>query len=459
MTAKCENCLCQSPDCLVGESSVVSIGSDGDPADGVDLACQNGKCLLVLSHSVFNFNSQKYYICEAQQSLEQSDTFIAIDSTASNETQSTISRIFDDYKPYIPANPFLISNSNWAYCPFPDLSCEEFSFSCENGVEIMMDEICFKRKYPALDLVNFNNSASPFNDSCIWSQDTDDFRVYKLDLSIDDKDCREQAIYSGDDIIYTWSFFHTSPLVALGFQNADLTYTFNCTFDKNEIFFFNGTVEPPATIADVTDIPDPVPDQPIILLNDEPFDAENQLYPVVASSDIMTFDFSAVFTTLGEYRIDMCEVKSENAQQSSKIIENGCATTVFQSFVTIDPFAQIIKTPPVTYLSSPTSFHLECTLLFCDDCVNLESSCPAQGNEEIIVQFTRSKSIGPRQEKEKTSISASISDSDSLIQVEVNQTTILVDRKFKDLFQTSSSLLLAPILNLFSTILFLFLLL
>ena len=141
-----------------------------------------------------SFNSEKYYLCE-NQSLDQLNTIIAIDSTSSNETQSTLSRIFDEYKPYVPANPLLISNSNWAYCPFPDLNCEEFSFSCENGVEIMMDEICFKRKYPALDLVNFNNSASPFNDSCIWSQDTDDFRMYKLDLLIDDKDCREQAIY------------------------------------------------------------------------------------------------------------------------------------------------------------------------------------------------------------------------------------------------------------------------
>ena len=164
----------------------------------------------------------------------------------------------------------------------------------------------------------------------------------------------------------------------------DLTYTFNCTFEINEQLTVNGTIEPPVSIPDITFNPDPVTDQPDIFINNEPYD--DVAAPIVRSSDIMTFDFSNVFSDLGEYRIDSCTVKSEDSTQVSAIISNGCATTIFQYFVTVDPYGQFLKTPPVVFLSSPDFFSIECTLIFCDDCESTASSCPDQGL--IIVAFS-----------------------------------------------------------------------
>jgi hypothetical protein len=80
---------------------------------------------------------------------------------------------------------------------YPDLTaaCPEYSFTCDAGVEIIMDSICFKRKYPAFELSDFQNKASPSNSTCLWSVMPDLFTSYSLSLSIDDKDCREQAVY------------------------------------------------------------------------------------------------------------------------------------------------------------------------------------------------------------------------------------------------------------------------
>lgn len=147
----------------------------------------------------------------------------------------------------------------------------------------------------------------------------------------------------------------------------------------------NGTIEPPVTVSDITFNPDPVADKPDIFINNEPYD--DDAAPIVKSSDIMTFDFSQVFSDLGEYRIDSCEVKSEDSSQSSPIITNGCATTVFQYFVTVDQFGQFIKTPPIVFPSSPDFFSVECNLIFCDDCVNTASSCPGQGNKLLFMFF------------------------------------------------------------------------
>ena len=52
VNSKCENCLCASPDCSAKSSSVISIGTDGILAGGVDLACQNDICSFLLSHSL-----------------------------------------------------------------------------------------------------------------------------------------------------------------------------------------------------------------------------------------------------------------------------------------------------------------------------------------------------------------------------------------------------------------------
>lgn len=92
----------------------------------------------------------------------------------------------------------MVSNVNsYGFCEYPDLTaaCPEFEFTCDAGVEIDMDLLCFKRKYPALELSNFLNSASPSNSTCVWSETAGDFFSYSLSLSIDDKDCREQAVY------------------------------------------------------------------------------------------------------------------------------------------------------------------------------------------------------------------------------------------------------------------------
>ena len=165
----------------------------------------------------------------------------------------------------------------------------------------------------------------------------------------------------------------------------DLTYTFNCAFEINETLTVNGTIEPPVSIPDNTYNPNPVPEQPDIFINDVPYD--DDAAPVVKSSDIMTFDFSNVFSDLGEYRIDSCIVKSEDSSEDSEIISNGCATTMFQYFVTVDPFGQYLKTPPIVYLSSPDFFSIECNLIFCDDCADTESSCPAQGFRVSFCSF------------------------------------------------------------------------
>jgi hypothetical protein len=166
---------------------------------------------------------------------------------------------------------------------------------------------------------------------------------------------------------------------------VDLTYTFNCTFEIDELLTVNGTIEPPVSIPDVVFDPDPVPDQPDIFINNIPYD--DFAAPVVKSSDIMTFDFSNVFSDLGEYRIDNCMVKSQDSSEFTFIISNGCATTLFQYFVTVDPFGQFLKTPPIVYLSSPDFFSIECNLIFCDDCANTASSCPAQGLRVLFLCF------------------------------------------------------------------------
>ncbi|CBY42357.1 unnamed protein product, partial [Oikopleura dioica] len=415
VNSKCENCLCASPDCSAKATSTISIGVDGNLAGGVDLACQNGVCYFLLSHTLISYGDEQLFFCEqTEQSLLKSTNF-ELFSTAAEKSMRL--RVYESFKPAVVSNV-----NSYGFCEYPDLTaaCPEFEFTCDAGVEIDMDLLCFKRKYPALELSNFLNRASPSNSTKLFTETQSKFLT----------------VLSDSSIIYSWNFEYLSPLILLGFENIDLSYTFNCSFQIDEILVMNGTIEPPVTVSDITFNPDPIADKPDIFINNEPYD--DDAAPIVKSSDIMTFDFSQVFSDLGEYRIDSCEVKSEDSSQSSPIITNGCATTVFQYFVTVDQFGQFIKTPPIVFPSSPDFFSVECNLIFCDDCVNTASSCPSQGNSEIItVQVVRSMTSSEA-EKRSASISASLSEAD-LIEVQTHKTAILVDRKFKHLLSASES--------------------